>query len=132
MEKVTESFSSNKSIIKKVLIGSGISIAITLIGLIIFSCLLTYTSIQENVIPTVTIIITAISILIGSTVSMSNVRKNGIINGAFIGFIYILLIYLLSSIIEGDFSLNIHSIFMIIASILAGAIGGIIGVNKKS
>ena len=116
---------------ERILIGSGVSFAITIISLIIFSCLLTYTSISENTIPTVTIIITAVSILIGSTISMSNVRKNGIINGASIGFIYILLIYLLSSIIESDFSLNIHSIVMIIASTLAGALGGIIGVNKK-
>lgn len=131
MEKITDSFSNNQNNIKRILIGSGVSFAITIIGLIIFSCLITYTSIQENVIPTVTIIITAVSILIGSTISMSNVRKNGIINGASIGFIYILLIYLLSSIIESDFSLNIHSIVMIIASVLAGALGGIIGVNKK-
>ncbi|MBO4816006.1 MAG: TIGR04086 family membrane protein [Clostridia bacterium] len=131
MEKITDSFSNNQNNIKRILIGSGVGFAITMIGLIIFSCLLTYTSISENTIPTVTIIITAVSILIGSTISMSNVRKNGIINGASIGFIYILLIYLLSSIIESDFSLNIHSIVMIIASILAGALGGIIGVNKK-
>ena len=110
MEKTTDSFSKNQNNIKRILIGSGVSFAITIISLIIFSCLLTYTSISENTIPTVTIIITAVSILIGSTISMSNVRKNGIINGASIGFIYILLIYLLSSIIESDFSLNIHSI----------------------
>ena len=131
MEKITDGFSNNQNNIKKILIGSGLSIAITIIGLIIFSILLTYTSIQENLIPTVTIIITAVSILIGSTISMCNVRKNGIINGASIGFIYILLIYLLSSIIESNFSLNINSIAMIIASIFAGTLGGIIGVNKK-
>ena len=131
MERISETFSNDSSNIKKILIGSIVSFVITIIGLIIFSCLLTYTSIQESTIPAVTIIISGVSILIGSTISMSNVRKNGIINGAAVGLIYILLIYLLSSIIESDFSLNIHSIFMIIASILAGGLGGIIGVNKK-
>ena len=96
MEKVTENFSSSQSNIKKILIGSGISVAITLIGLIIFSCLITYTSIQESTIPAVTIIITAISILIGSTIYTTNLRKNGIINGATIGIVYILFIYLVS------------------------------------
>ena len=62
---------------------------------------------------------------------MSNVSKNGIINGSIVGFIYILIIYILSSLIEGSFSLNTYSIIMIIGSGLAGALGGIIGVNRR-
>ena len=130
MEKIVGGFSENGNSIKRLLIGSGLSILITLIGLIILSILLTYTSIGENLIPTVTIIITAVSILIGTTISLANLRKNGIINGAVIGLIYILVIYLLSSIIEKNFSLNMQSAIMIILSIIAGALGGIIGVNK--
>lgn len=132
MEKIVENISSSGNNIKKIIIASGISILISLIGLIIFSLLLTYTNLRENAIPTVTIIITAISIFIGSTMVTTNLKKNGIINGATVGLIYILIIYILSSIIEKDFSLNIHSIIMIISSILAGGIGGIIGVNKKN
>ena len=131
MVKISESLSEGGNNIKRILIGSGVSIIITIIGLIIFASLLTYTSIAENAIPTVTIIITVISILIGSSVSMSNVRKNGIINGSIVGLIYILTIYILSSLIEGSFSLNTYSIIMIIGSVLAGALGGIIGVNRR-
>lgn len=131
MVKISESLSEGGNNIKKILIGSGVSIIITIIGLIIFASLLTYTSIAESVIPTVTIILTVISILIGSSISMSNVRKNGIINGSIVGLIYILTIYILSSLIEGSFSLNTYSIIMIIGSVLAGALGGIIGVNRR-
>ena len=46
-------------------------------------------------------------------------------------FTYILALYLISSIISKDFSLNIYSIIMMATSILIGGIGGIIGVNKK-
>ena len=131
MVKVSESLNESGNNIKKILIGSGVSIVITIIGLIIFASLLTYTSIAESTIPTVTIIITGISILIGSSLCMSTVKKNGIINGAIIGLIYIITIYLISSLIEKDFSLNTYSIVMIIASVFAGALGGIIGVNRK-
>jgi len=75
MVKISESLSEGGNNIKKILIGSGVSIIITIIGLIIFASLLTYTSIAESVIPTVTIIITVISILIGSSICMSNVEK---------------------------------------------------------
>lgn len=130
MEKIKETFADGSSNLRKILIGSGISILITIVFLLVFSILLTYTNISENTIPAITIIITAISIFIGSTMATSNLKKNGIINGAMVGLIYILVIYLLSSIIEKDFSLNIHSIIMIISSVLAGGIGGIIGINK--
>lgn len=131
MVKVSDSLSESGNNIKKILIGSGVSIIITIIGLIIFASLLTYTAISENTIPTVTIVITVISILIGSSLCMSTVKKNGIVNGAIIGLIYIGFIYILSSIIEGSFSLNTYSIIMIIGSVFAGALGGIIGVNRK-
>ena len=131
MIKVSENFNESGNNIKKILIGSGVSIVITIIGLIIFASLLTYTSIAESTIPTVTIIITIISILIGSSMCMRGLKKNGIINGALIAVIYIGFIYILSSIIEGNFALDLKSIIMIIGALLAGAIGGIIGVNKK-
>ena len=130
MVKISENLSESGNNIKKIVKGSIISIVITLIALVIFAGFLTYTSISESTIPTVTIIIAVISILIGSSLSMTTIRKNGIVNGAIIGLIYIAVIYLLSSIIEKDFSLNIYSIIMIISSVLAGALGGIIGVNR--
>ena len=116
----------------RVLKGSGISIVITLVLLLIYSALLTYTNLNENTMPIFIIAITAISILVGSLISSLNIRKNGLTNGALVGLIYIFIIYLLSSIIGQNFSLNIYSIIMSIASVMAGAIGGIIGVNIKN
>lgn len=131
MINVSENISENGNNIKKVIKGSAFSIIITLIELLIYSIILSYTSVSESTIPTIVIIITEISILIGSTISTSNIKKNGIINGMFVGLIYIAIIYLLSSIVTGNFLLNITSIIMIITSVLTGALGGIIGVNKK-
>ena len=131
MEKVKDTFSENRSNIKKLVLGSGISIIITLIGLFIFSLLLTYTAIKENTVPTITMAISAVSILIGSIIAVSQTKKNGIINGMAVATIYVLFIYLLSSIITKDFKLNMQSIIMVIACIIAGGIGGIVGINKQ-
>lgn len=131
MANMSENISGNGNNIKRIIKGSAFSIIITLIGLLIYSIILSYTNVAETTMPTIIIIITAISILIGSTISTSNIKKNGILNGMLVGFIYIAMIYLLSSVITGNFLLNINSIIMIIASVLTGALGGIIGVNKK-
>lgn len=124
-----ENFEKN-NVFLKIIKGVGISFAFTLICLTIFSALLTYTSLSENLIQPVVISVTGISILAGSFFATRKVGKNGIIKGIAVGLIYILLIYLTSSIANGgNFALTIGSIIMILIGILCGAIGGIIGVN---
>ena len=113
----------------RIIKGSGIALGITILSLFIFAILLTYTNIQENTMIPVVIIITAVSIFIGSSLSTLRIKKNGLLNGALVGVIYILLIYIISSLTGSGFSLNIMSIIMLVSSIIAGMIGGIIGVN---
>ena len=115
--------------IVKVIMGSLISLLITIIALLVVSIILTYTDVSENIITVSVIVISALSILIGSIISAVNIKKNGIINGALVGFIYMITIYLLSSIFVSGFEMNMQSAIMIIVSIFAGMIGGIIGVN---
>ena len=104
--------------------------ASTFVLLFICAIILTYTNISESIIPTVIIVITIISILLGSSISTIKIKKNGIVNGGIIGLTYILMLYFISSIVHTGFSLNIYSIVMIILSILAGMVGGIVGVNR--
>lgn len=113
----------------KILLGSVIALVITMISLLIISIILTYTDVSENIITVSVIVISALSIFIGSIISAVNINKNGILNGCLVGAIYMITIYLLSSIFVAGFSINIQSILMILISILAGMIGGIIGVN---
>lgn len=121
---------SSKNIIN---IGKGvlISLLFTIIFLIIFSTLLTYTNISEKLITPVIIVITAISIFIGSTIGNLKMNKNGLINGGAIGGIYLISIYVISSIISQNFALNMQSLIMIIIGIICGMFGGIIGVNSR-
>ena len=117
--------------IKNIIKGTGIALITTLVLLLIFSIILTYTNIDEKVINPVIMIVTAISILLGSSLGNIKIKKNGLINGGIIGTIYIITIYLISSILNWKFSLNLQSIFMIIIAIVFGILGGIIGVNRK-
>lgn len=111
--------------------GVGISLLTTFILLLIFATMLTYTEISETIINPVIIIITAISILIGSSIGNIKIKKNGLLNGALIGGIYIVTIYLISSILNWKFGLGMQSIIMIGIGMIFGILGGIIGVNKK-
>ena len=111
--------------------GVTISIIFTLIFLFTFSIILTYTNISEGFITPVIIVITAISIFIGSSIGNIKMKKNGMLNGALIGGIYLVSIYLLSSIFSQNFGLTMQSIIIIVIGMICGMFGGIIGVNKK-
>lgn len=112
-------------------IGKGIIISLifTMVSLIILSAILTYSSISENIETSSIIIINIISILIGSSFCTLKEKNKGMIKGTAVGVIYIATIYIISSIVSMKFTLSINSIIMITTSIIAGALGGIIGIN---
>lgn len=112
-----------------ILKGTIISILLTLILLTIYSALLSFTNISENTMTPVVLVMTGISILIGSSMSSINIKKQGMLNGGLVGLIYMLFIYTLSSIFLVGFELNLNCILMIIIGIITGMLGGIIGVN---
>ena len=119
-------FNKNISRITK---GSIFAIIISLLLLFIYANLLTYTNIPETSIVPVVITISGISILVGSSISSLKIKKQGMINGALVGLIYMIFIYLLSSIVFTGFGLDTTAIIMIVIGTAAGMIGGIIGVN---
>jgi putative membrane protein (TIGR04086 family) len=112
-------------------IGKGflISLLISILFILVYAIVLVNTSVQESTMKPVIIIITAISILIGSSISSLKIKKSGIINGICVGGLYFLCLYILSSIIFSGFYFNLTSIIMIVIGMLFGGIGGIIGVN---
>lgn len=106
-----------------ILKGSIFSIFISSILLLIFAIVLTKTNIQENTIKPVIIIISSISILIGSSISTIKTKKNGIFTGMIIGIMYFFILYVLSSFIYTGFKLNLNSLILGISGITVGAIG---------
>lgn len=122
---------NTKNNIVNIIKGVGISIAFTLLFLLIYAVILTYTNVSEQWTAPVIIVLTAISILAGSSICNLKLNKNGITNGALIGGIYFIVIYLISSLITMNFSVNIQMFITVIVGMIFGIIGGIVGVNKK-
>lgn len=118
----------NDGIIKSVFLGILKSFVITILLIMLIALVLVKTNVSENIIGPAIFIITSISIFAGA---MSSIRKNGILQGSLIGIIYIILIYLISSILNGDFALTISSIILILLGISSGIIGGVAGVNLR-
>ena len=119
---------SNLLLISK---GFIISLIISVICIFIYAAILSNTNIQENTINPVIITITGISILIGSSISSLKIKKNGIINGISVALVYLVSLFILSSIAFCGFYMNLSSFIIFLVGIILGGIGGIIGVNIK-
>ena len=52
--------------------------------------------------------------------------------GGVIGASYIFILYLISSILSKNFGINVYALIMFISSIIAGMVGGTIGINIKN
>ncbi len=114
-----------------IILGSIISFILTIIMIFIISVLLCNTNLNESIINPFIIFSSSFSILIGALFATRKIEKNGILVGSIIGIVYMLLIYIISSILNSNFSLNTNSVFLITFSIICGAIGGVLGINIK-
>ena len=74
------------------------AIIFSIILLTIYALLLVNTTISENTMMPVVLTITGVSILIGGTISSRKIKKNGLIYGGIVGLVYVLALYLASSI----------------------------------
>lgn len=115
--------------VKIISLGVSISVVLTIILLVIFSVVLEKTNFNEMYIDIIVTICSSVSILIGTTITGKKIKKRGSIYGGVVAGFYLLALYILSSIMEGNFEITKATIIALIVSIVTGIIGGIVGVN---
>lgn len=106
-----------------------LSLILSIIMILVLSIIISVTEINEEVIFPSVIFISTLCIMIGSFFITKKIKEKGILYGTLFGFLYMLILFLISSIVNWDFSINLNSIIMIMFGIVGGAISGIMGVN---
>ncbi len=107
-----------------------ISYIFTITILLFISILTTYTDIKENIISIIIIILPAVASLMCGYDYSKITKEKGLICGGLAGLMYAV-IYIIISLIFSAQLFSKNNIIMIISAILGGAIGGVLGVNKK-
>ena len=115
--------------IKNLCIGGGISLVLSVIFLLAFSFLLVNTDLKETTVGPVVILLSSICILIGSIFCARKNGKKGILNGGIVGGVYLLILWIISSMFIDGMGFTIETAIMLLSCILTGMLGGIIGVN---
>jgi putative membrane protein (TIGR04086 family) len=130
---MSENLSQSRGIRISVLLkGIGVSYLVTIPLFVVFSFILSRMEFPERYIDPVVLITTVISILAAGIMTSINLRNRGWMNGIVVGLVYMLILYLASSIVYGSFPVNRHVILMFLIGAITGTIGGIIGINMKT
>lgn len=100
------------------------------IGALILSLLLQFTSMKESSLTSMAYIIHGASSLFGGFAAGKRSENKGWSRGGLLGILYGLIVILISF-LASDISLSLHSFLLLLTVVVAGAFGGMIGVNLR-
>ncbi len=106
------------------------SIALTLVFILIITCICYWGNISEKVLGLLLFLASALSVFISSFFIAKSIKRAGFLYGLLNGLGYFLVILAASICFSGSFSPSSQIITMLIGTVLSGALGGVIGVNK--
>lgn len=122
---------SSSNYIIDIVKGTIIGLIVTILLILLFTFILTYTKLSENLIPVINSIIMILGITSGSIFISRKIDKKGWLSGGLIGILYFFLILLLSTIFIKDFTIDKYSLIKGLIAVITGCIGGMIGINIK-
>lgn len=131
--KTIKEYSKDKNASSILAIGKGVILAyiISIICLVIYGLLLAVTGLSESSMPTVIMVITMVSIALAGIYSAVKVESKGWLNGAIVGLVYMIVLFLLSVLFGTGISLDKFVLFRMFMGLITGALAGIIGINLK-
>lgn len=127
----TGAIANEKMSMFSLLKGLLISYVITIPAFMLFALILANTDFPQRLATPAVVVTTIVSVLTAGAISTKGIRNKGWLNGSIVGLIYMIILYVLSSLVYNDFTIDKYVVTMTIIGILAGAIGGIVGINAK-
>lgn len=112
--------------------GALIAVVVTVGVFLVFALLLSYTGLSEDTVRYVVYITEALGAFLAGIVPAKKIRRRGILTGGLCGVLYMAIIWVVTSLISDGFYFNLHLLIMLVTSLAAGALGGIVGVNTKN
>lgn len=121
----------SKPNIIKFSISAAVGILVTVLLLFIFAVIFTFVDLKSYVGSLLAIVALSIGAFVSGYIFLSKEKEKGFLKGLIAGlFVYI--IVFIGSLILSDNGLSLTSLFHLICASLAGAIAGIIQVNKQT
>lgn len=131
VKPVKEKDESSPKLWFAILKGSLISLAVSLVGILIFAFFIKYVAVPTSAIRPVNQVIKGLSLLIGTFIALKKSDKMGLVTGLIIGLVYTILAFVVFSILDGHFEFSKTLVNDLLFGGIIGAICGIIAVNLR-
>ncbi len=120
-----------KNILKSAVLNLFLGYAITFFVIILYSMFLTYTNMSDKYIMFVVLTTTMISTAFVGYQFAGIAESRGILWGILGGLLYGIIFILLGYFASETYQMGSKTLFVLLFSVVAGAMGGIIGINNK-
>lgn len=115
-----------KKLVKGVLLSLVISIILTgLLAVVVF-----FADLSDSTISTLILVISVLSVLLGSVILSKNIESRGLLNGLLLGISYFAILFAISA-LTGEVALERSNILRFISVLAGGMLGGVLGINSK-
>lgn len=105
------------------------ALVITFIATIIFSLVMNKLPMEENVLNIIYVVITALSLVVGSVFAVKNYGSKGWVVGLAVGCMFYIVLYLIGIIFGAEATLTIYDFMKFALCILIGLLSGMLGIN---
>lgn len=109
--------------------GLGYAYIFTLIIILIYNAILTFTQVSSDNMGLVVSVITTFGAAFGGIYACKHIKEKGLIYGLLEGFLYILFLMVFVFLARENFSFEVSMLYNVVLTTIAGGIGGVIGVN---
>ncbi|MCK8823470.1 TIGR04086 family membrane protein [Fuchsiella alkaliacetigena] len=114
--------------IKNIGRGTLISLLLLLIGSILIGVIVSIIDFDDYLVEQALSLFNYLVILIGSFFTGANVSQKGWLNGALVGLVHMLVIFLLALLLLGT-AVTLGAFIMLLIGIVTGLLGGMVGIN---
>ena len=119
----------NRSFVKSVLKGWIGAVLLTFMLMLILSLAMIKFELNDNIYSIIFTVITVVSLVIGAVLAARNNGERGWLTGGIVGLLFLVFIFVFSSVINGTFAFDITEIYKLIGCFGVGTIAGILGIN---
>ncbi len=106
------------------------SVIISVLTVILFAIVVKFANLSTKTVEIVNIALKILSIFLGTLIAISSGRQ-GLFKGGIIGLFFVLISYLVFSLVNGSFSVNPLTAFDVIFCLVAGLLSGVFTVNVR-
>lgn len=103
---------------------------------IVFMCILAvfvyFLNIPDRTVTMLIFSLSVVSVFIGALVLAKNIPCKGLLNGLLLSVLYFAILFIASIAANGSISADACNIMRLAATLAAGMLGGILGINGKS